>query len=167
MTVHDGPKKETVIQKPLCCDSDDGHDGHDAKTPISSVDLEEKKEEKKKEEDRREGQKTVKSVTSVIRDQSNVVSGMTVSKEDRHETVIEATKDPLKVECHLQHVRIAARMEYGINGAVDPNVLAAKLNLDKDKVIISLSMLGYEPVPRFDGSVVFKQKVYTAKEAQA
>lgn len=72
-----------------------------------------------------------------------------------------------KVECHLQHVRIAARMEYDVNGAVDPGVLAANLNLDKNKVVISLSMLGYEPVQRFDGSVVFKQKVYTSKEARA
>ncbi|MGD0954099.1 MAG: hypothetical protein ABR985_17195 [Methanotrichaceae archaeon] len=67
----------------------------------------------------------------------------------------------------LERVRIAALMEYGINGAVDPKVVAAKLKLNPDTVVILIAQLGYEPHTRPDGTCIFKQPSNIPKEAKA
>jgi len=70
-------------------------------------------------------------------------------------------------EPDLERVRVAARMEYGANGVVDPGVLSVRLGIRLEPIIAALLELGYQKIKRQNGEVVFKQPTYTPKEVTA
>jgi len=70
-------------------------------------------------------------------------------------------------EPDLECVRVAARMEYGANGVVDPGVLSVRLGIQLEPIIVMLLELGYQKIKRQNGELVFKQPAYAPKEVTA
>jgi len=80
---------------------------------------------------------------------------------------VECFKAGVEPESDLELVRVAALMEYGINGVVVPGVLSARLSISLDPIMEMLLELGYEKHKRQDGTYFFKQPSYTLKEAKS